>query len=57
MTTAQHLAWLLHLMEPPYTNGWRQHCWARALELAPEHPDLPALLTAAMQSKEVRDES
>jgi len=53
MTLEQHLAHLLHLLEPPFTEAWRAHCWHRAKELArePELADLPRLLAEAMQSK------
>jgi hypothetical protein len=51
MTTAQHLEWLLSLMEPPYTQGWKAHCWRRAQELEKDHPGLTAALAAAMTKK------
>jgi hypothetical protein len=52
MDLNQHLAWLLHLMSE-YPEGWKQHCWARAKELAkrPEFADLPRLLEEAMRAK------
>ena len=47
MTPDQHLAWLLHLMSPPTTNGWWDFVKARADEIAAENPDcveLPRLV-------------
>jgi hypothetical protein len=54
MTTAQHLAHLLWLMSPPFTQAWKVYAWARAKEIAadPEHADLPRLLAEAMQGKD-----
>lgn len=53
MTTAEHLAHLLMLLQPPYTNGWRNWAWQRALEIAkdPEHAGLPAMLAEAMKKE------
>jgi len=54
MTTDQHLAHLLWLLSPPFTEAWKVYAWARANEIAkdPEHAELPRLLTEAMQSAE-----
>jgi len=52
MNQSDHLEWLLHLLHP-YPEAWKQHCWARAQELAkdPELAELPAMLAAAMRAK------
>ena len=53
MTLEQHLAWLLYLMEE-HPEGWKQHCWHRAKELAAERPelaDLPRMLTERMSAQ------
>ena len=54
MTTSEHLAHLLWLMSPPFTQAWKVYAWARAKEIAadPEHADLPRLLTEAMNARE-----
>ena len=51
MTLEQHLAHLLHLMSE-HPEGWKQHVWHRAKELAkhPEFADLPRLLTEALKA-------
>lgn len=48
MTLEQHLAWLMHLMSPPYTYGMWPHVQHRAAQLAadPELATLPALVEA-----------
>lgn len=53
MTTSEHLAHLLKMLEPPFTANWKAWAWDRAQEIAadPEHADLPALLTAAMRAR------
>lgn len=52
MTIDQHLEHLLHLMDE-FPEGWKQHCWHRAKELAkqPDLTDLPMLLESAMRSR------
>ena len=53
MTLEEHLAWLLHLMSE-HPEGWKQHCWRRAKDLAAERPelaDLPRLLEERMSSQ------
>lgn len=48
------IEWLISLMKEN-RNGWKQHCWSRAKQLARDDPDtyaeLPARLTEAMQPK------
>lgn len=59
MTIEQHLAWLLYLMEE-HPEGWKQHCWHRAKELAAERPelaDLPRLLAEAVASLQPQSSS
>ena len=53
MTIEQHLAHLLWLMEPPWTEAFKAHCWFRAKELAkwPDLKELPAMLEAAMRER------
>lgn len=53
MTTSQHLAHLLWMLEPPFTASFKAWAWHRAQEIAqnPEHAELPALLKAAMLAK------
>ena len=53
MTLDQHLTHLLWLMEPPFTEAFKAHCWARAKELAkrPDLAELPTLLEAAMLAR------
>lgn len=49
MTKDEHLAHLLRLMAPPWTNGWWPHVLHRAEELAAEDEELaelPALVKA-----------
>jgi len=52
MNLDQHLTHLLHLMEE-FPESWKQHCWARAKELAkrPELAELPSMLEAAMRER------
>jgi len=52
MTLDQHLTHLLSLMEE-FPDGWKQHCWHRAKELAkrPELAELPTLLETAMRER------
>jgi hypothetical protein len=53
MTLEEHLAWLLYLMSE-HPEGWKQHCWHRAKELAAERPelaDLPAMLASSAQQQ------
>jgi len=52
MNLDQHLTHLLSLMED-YPDGWKQHCWHRAKELAkrPELAELPSMLEAAMLAR------
>lgn len=51
---SNEVAHLLWLMEPPFTEGWKAYCWAKANALADAEPDvyqdLPRLLKEAMQS-------
>ena len=53
MTLSEHLKHLLWLMEPPFTEAFKGHCWHRAQEIArdPEMAALPGLLTAEMQKR------
>lgn len=53
MTLQDHLKHLLWLMEPPFTEAFKGHCWHRAQDIAmdPEMADLPGLLTAEMQKR------
>lgn len=53
MTLTEHLNHLLWLMEPPFTEAFKGHCWNRAQEIARdrEFADLPSLLTAEMQKR------
>lgn len=53
MTIDQHLAHLLKLLDPPFTENWRAYAWNRAKELAqqPDLQELPALLESAMRSR------
>lgn len=57
MTLSEHLNHLLWLMEPPWTEAFKGHCWHRAQEIArdPEMADLPSLLTAEMQKRSKSD--
>jgi hypothetical protein len=57
MTLAEHLKHLLWLMEPPFTEAFKGHCWQRAQDIAmdPEMADLPSLLTAEMQKRSNRN--
>jgi hypothetical protein len=57
MTKAEHLKHLLWLMEPPFTEAFKGHCWQRAQDIAmdPEMSDLPSLLTAEMQKRSNRN--
>jgi hypothetical protein len=52
MNLDQHLTHLLWLMED-FPESWKQHCWARAKELAkrPELAELPSMLEAAMLAR------
>lgn len=52
MTLDQWLEWLLHLMEQS-PEGWKQHCWHRAKELAkrPGLEQLPDRLESAMRAR------
>jgi hypothetical protein len=59
MTLDQHLKWLLYLMAE-HPEGWKQHCWHRAKELAAsdaELSELPSLLAAAVTSATTQSES
>ena len=53
MTLTDHLKHLLWLMEPPWTEAFKGHCWQRAQDIAmdPEMSELPSLLTAEMQKR------
>jgi len=53
MTIDDHLTHLLWLMEPPFTEAFKAHCWHRAKELAkrPELAELPSMLEAAMLAR------
>lgn len=53
MTLTDHLNHLLWLLEPPWTEAFKGHCWQRAQEIArdPEMSSLPSLLTAEMQKR------
>jgi len=53
MTVQEHLAHLVALMDPPFTQAWRAYCWHRAQDIAmdPEMAALPSLLTAEMQKR------
>ena len=53
MNLDQHLTHLLSLMEPPFTEAFKAHWWARANELAkyPELAELPSMLEAAMRER------
>lgn len=57
MTITEHLDHLLWLMEPPFTEAFKGHCWKRAQDIAmdPEMSDLPSLLTAEMQKRSNRN--
>jgi len=57
MTLQDHLHHLLWLMEEPYTEAFKGHCWNRAQEIArdPEMASLPSLLTAEMQKRSNRN--
>lgn len=49
MNAQQHLAHLVMLMQPPYTNGWWAYVRDKAEKLAaqsPEYAELPALVLA-----------
>lgn len=50
---------LLLLLKPPFTMGWKAHCWHRAKELSqdPELADLPRLLTESMKGQPKEPES
>ena len=56
MTTSQHLAHLLWMLEPPFTANVKAWAWDRAQEIAadPEHAELPDLLKAAMAARSSR---
>lgn len=53
MTLQEHLKHLLWLMEEPFTEAFKAHCWHRAQDIAmdPEMAALPSLLTAEMQKR------
>lgn len=54
MTLEQHLVWLLYLMSE-YPEGWKQHCWRRAQDIANSDPAmsaLPQMLTEAVRDLE-----
>ena len=57
MTLQDHLDHLLWLMEEPFTEGFKSHCWDRAQKIArdPEMAALPSLLTAEMQKRSKSD--
>lgn len=48
MTPAQHLAHLIGLLQPPYTQGWSAHVKARAQELAAADKDCAHLPGAVL---------
>lgn len=52
MTTSEHLAHLLKMLAPPFTENYKAWAWDRAKEIAkdPEHAELPKMLAAAMTS-------
>lgn len=56
MTASEtELAWLLILLKPPYTQGWKAYCEKKAEGLARKYPqdyaDLPAMLAEAMSQQ------
>lgn len=48
MTPEQHLAWLIHLLQPPYTQGWSAHVKHEAQKLAAADKDCAHLPGAVL---------
>lgn len=53
MNLDQHLAHLLWLLSPPFSDAWKAYAWARAKELAadPKLASLPQMLTDAVRAR------